>query len=77
MSGPQSAFGPVARAGLGGRARPTVSFEFSPPKTPEAEDSLWECIGRLEPLAPTFVSVTYGAGHGSEGGFGTAHAALL
>jgi methylenetetrahydrofolate reductase (NADPH) len=39
-----------------------VSFEFFPPKTEEAEKTLWESIARLLPLQPRFVSVTYGAG---------------
>jgi methylenetetrahydrofolate reductase (NADH) len=46
----------------GARRRLHVSFEFFPPKTPEMEQSLWECIKRLAPLQPNFVSVTYGAG---------------
>ncbi|MAW25177.1 MAG: methylenetetrahydrofolate reductase [NAD(P)H] [Gammaproteobacteria bacterium] len=38
-----------------------VSFEFFPPKTPEAEASLWKTVERLAPLNPEFVSITYGA----------------
>src|SRR5262249_50268183 len=41
---------------------PLVSFEFFPPKTEEAEGKLWLTVKPLEPLAPRFVSVIYGAG---------------
>jgi methylenetetrahydrofolate reductase (NADPH) len=43
----------------GGRA---FSFEFFPPKDEAGEEVLWRSISELEPLRPTFVSVTYGAG---------------
>jgi methylenetetrahydrofolate reductase (NADPH) len=50
---------PIAAAS---RKPVSVSFEFFPPKTDKMQQSLWECIERLAPLAPQFVSVTYGAG---------------
>ena len=40
----------------------TFSFEFFPPKTPEAEITLEMTLAELELLKPSFVSVTYGAG---------------
>jgi len=40
----------------------TFSFEFSPPKSAAASMSLGRTIAELEPLGPSFVSVTYGAG---------------
>jgi methylenetetrahydrofolate reductase (NADPH) len=43
----------------GGRS---YSFEFFPPKTERGEQVLHEALAELEPLRPTFVSVTYGAG---------------
>jgi methylenetetrahydrofolate reductase (NADPH) len=48
--------------GPNGHRVPAISFEFFPPKTDEMERSLWGTINRLAPLAPNFVSVTYGAG---------------
>jgi methylenetetrahydrofolate reductase (NADPH) len=41
---------------------PTFSFEFFPPKTPEAAEILYQTIRDLESYMPHFVSVTYGAG---------------
>ena len=39
-----------------------VSVEFFPPKTEKMEAQLWDTVRTLEPLGPSFVSVTYGAG---------------
>jgi methylenetetrahydrofolate reductase (NADPH) len=47
-------------AGLPGDAE--ISFEFFPPKSDKMEQQLWDAVVTLAPLAPRFVSVTYGAG---------------
>jgi methylenetetrahydrofolate reductase (NADPH) len=40
----------------------SISFEFFPPKTDAGWESLYKTIAEFEPLCPSFVSVTYGAG---------------
>jgi len=52
---------------LGG-PEPVFSIEFFPPKTPEKVDELFETVEALKPLAPDFVSVTYGAGGATRDG---------
>ncbi len=53
---PDLPFASTGKAGL------KVSFEFFPPRNEKMEQALWSAIKRLEPMAPRFVSVTYGAG---------------
>jgi methylenetetrahydrofolate reductase (NADPH) len=56
---------PNAGASIGDLVRssgPTFSFEFFPPRTADGERLLWQAIRELEPLRPSFVSITYGAG---------------
>lgn len=45
-------------------AKPVISFEFFPPKTPQGEAALFRTLHELKPLKPAFVSITYGAGGG-------------
>jgi methylenetetrahydrofolate reductase (NADPH) len=59
---------PGGHASIGDLIRapePTFSFEFFPPKTPDGHRHLWQAIRELEPLHPSFVSITYGAGGSS------------
>ena len=44
------------------RGVPSFSFELFPAKGGANDPALWQTVRELEPLAPTFVSVTYGAG---------------
>ena len=60
MSDNSSSQPTVAKSGSHGGIR--VSFEFFPPRNDQMTEKLWDCIRRLEPLDPDFVSVTYGAG---------------
>jgi methylenetetrahydrofolate reductase (NADPH) len=57
MPGSQPSIGELIRG-----PSPTFSFEFMPPKDTEMERQLWQTIRELEPLHPSFVSITYGAG---------------
>jgi methylenetetrahydrofolate reductase (NADPH) len=50
------------------RQRPVFSVEFFPPKTPEGVEQLFETVEALKPLAPNYVSVTYGAGGSTRDG---------
>ncbi len=43
------------------KKKPSISLEFFPPKTPEAEELLYSAVAELKSLQPSFVSVTYGA----------------
>jgi methylenetetrahydrofolate reductase (NADPH) len=53
---------------IAGSDRPTFSVEFSPPRTPEGEQNLFETARQLRELEPDFVSVTYGAGGSTRDG---------
>src|SRR6266487_1963987 len=61
MSLPRTPEAPAIRDLLAAGER-SCSFEFMPPKTAAEERRLWLSVRQLEPLHPTFVSVTYGAG---------------
>lgn len=64
MSEGETTAAPVRESRKPAAERPAVemSFEFFPPRTDTAEAAFWDSVEKLAPLAPRFVSVTYGAG---------------
>ncbi|PAW60214.1 MAG: methylenetetrahydrofolate reductase [NAD(P)H], partial [Verrucomicrobiia bacterium Tous-C3TDCM] len=46
-------------------SKPSFSFEFFPARSEASAEDLYQTISELEPLAPSFVSITYGAGGGT------------
>jgi len=52
---------------LFGLGLPTISFEFFPPKNEGGWAQLYQAIGELHALKPSYVSVTYGAGGSTRG----------
>src|SRR3954447_16487157 len=51
-----------------GNSQPVFSIEFFPPRSDDGVRSLFETVEALKPLAPDFVSVTYGAGGATRDG---------
>ncbi|MCB9990029.1 MAG: methylenetetrahydrofolate reductase [NAD(P)H] [Rhodospirillales bacterium] len=47
---------------MGASAKPSISFEFFPPKTPQGRDALMDEAQALAGMNPAFMTVTYGAG---------------
>lgn len=62
MHAPAATTQPMSLRGALATGRLSFSFEFFPPRDDDGERQLWRTIRELEPLSPTFVSVTYGAG---------------
>lgn len=48
--------------------KPSISYEFFPPKTPESAKALWEAVPALAALGPKYMTCTYGAGGSTKGG---------
>jgi methylenetetrahydrofolate reductase (NADPH) len=49
-------------------SKPTISFEFFPPKSEAAEKQLWDALPKLAALNPSYMTVTYGAGGSTRDG---------